>query len=182
MIIGGEDISRHIFNRTFIFIPGIRFAGSYFCRYIIYSDIFQSSFFPTDTFAYSQKNNIASIQNLQAVGFYIFNKSTIHCFQRNGRTIGVKYFILYYPDISETSQRSRSKLNSIGAGTNGTIPDQDILTNTFWVMRFQANAIICRINIRIGYSYTVAIHNINSIIVPERPAVNSDTVDRRFLH
>jgi hypothetical protein len=43
-------------------------------------------------------------------------------------------------------------------------------------MGFQADAIVCGINIRIGYGNTVAIHDIKTIVVPESPAVDSNTV------
>src|SRR6185295_10081460 len=62
-----------------------------------------------------------------------------------------------------------------------TVPDQDILTNAGRIMGFKANTIVVGINVRIGDSYTIAIHYINAVVVPECAAVNRNTVYRKVF-
>jgi len=97
---GRRYIPGHIFHRAFIRVSRIRFACRYFRRQVIKFHISQPALFPRHTLPYTQENKVARIQGLETVHFHIVYKSSIHCFERDSRTVSVIYLIIVYADVS----------------------------------------------------------------------------------
>src|SRR5436190_2286799 len=175
------NISRHVFYRPLILVTGIWLCRGNLRFNIFYTDIIQSSFFACNTFTDPHEDRMATVYYLQAIGFHIFNKTAIYRFKCNSGTVSIEHFDIDQPDMPKATAGCSTEFDPVGTGTNSAILYQHILANGIGIMGFQTNPIISRVDVCVGYRHAVAIHDIETVIVPECTAVNIDTVDIYIL-
>ena len=82
---------------------------------ILYNHIPEAAGLFSPAMTKPHKNSVSGILCVNSIDNYIFQRSTIDCFQRHCRAEGVAHPDVPYPDIAEAAKRFRTHLQSIGA-------------------------------------------------------------------
>ena len=125
-----------------------------------------ASFLLSCSLSQSHEDGIACIH-----GMYIMYKDaiyhrSIHTLDGNGGTKGILHTNIAYLYIPEASPRCRTKLDRTGTTDNIAVIYLDISVGRSCMVRFEADAIVGRIDVATRYAHMLAIRNIDSIIVP----------------
>jgi hypothetical protein len=178
---GRRNVSWHVFNMSRVAKSSVRLNARHARVHIANADFIHPGRFFTPPLADPQENHVTGIIHLQTVNYDIFNKSTIDCFQCNGRTIGIIDGILNNLDIFKTTKRSCAEFYAVRACPDPVVINADIAAEEFRVVRLQANAVVCRIYEGIGYGDAVTIDNIYTVLITEIFVFNRYLIDSKVL-
>ena len=99
----------------------------------------------------------------------------------DGASIGVVNRVVDDFHVFESTNAHRAEFDAACTTTCGAVAHFDVLAYLFVGVRFQADGIVARINVTIGEEESIAVDDIDAVVIPESGAVDAYVVDLDIL-
>ena len=177
-----QHITRLVLERRSLVIhPVVRLVDRNLRIEVADRDVLHPAGLVAPALTHVQIDRIGRIVGLQAVHQDVFGETAVYALDRDRRAEGIVNNIVQDLDVAETADAEGTELDAAGAGRDGVVPHDDIIVADILVVGFQADAVIGRIDETVLDHGVRAVHDIETVIVPEGAAVQGHAVDQQVF-